>query len=175
MADWPSIVREHGPMAFETAWRILGHAGDAEDAVQEAFLAALRLYAAGPVDNWGGLMRRLASRRALDLLRRRRAAPPGRTPDDWPASSSSQPDVAAVAAEAAERLRDALAALPDREAEVFSLRYFGDLSNPQIAAALDITPGAAAVALHKARARLEAVLLPHAAPPRQTRGVAHEP
>ena len=31
MTDWDRIVREHGPMVFGTAWRILGHVADTED------------------------------------------------------------------------------------------------------------------------------------------------
>ena len=38
-------------------------------------------------------------------------------------------------------VRQALAQLPSREAEVFSLRYFGDLSNPEIAEQLGIRVG----------------------------------
>jgi RNA polymerase sigma factor (sigma-70 family) len=53
-----------------------------------------------------------------------------------------------------------LAHLPRREAEVFSLRYFGDLANPEIAEALGLTTGAVAVALHKARVRLQEALEP---------------
>ncbi|HBI42561.1 MAG TPA: hypothetical protein DDY78_06840, partial [Planctomycetales bacterium] len=33
--DWDRIVREHGPMVYGTAWRILGCAADAEDVVQD--------------------------------------------------------------------------------------------------------------------------------------------
>lgn len=168
MDDWPRIVREHGPMAYETAWRVLGDAADAEDAVQDAFVDALRLHGREVVGNWGALLRHLAGRRAIDLLRRRRGGPHERIDADPPAPPSSRPDAAAEAAEVADRLRQALAALPGREAEVFSLRYFGDLSNVDIAAALTITPGAVAVALHKARARLAAVLEPERdARPRQ--------
>ena len=36
--DWDRIVREHGPMVYGTAWRILGNAADAEDVVQDVFL-----------------------------------------------------------------------------------------------------------------------------------------
>ena len=161
MTDWAKVVREHGPMAFETAWRVLGNASDAEDAVQEAFADALRLHRGRGVRNWGALLRHLATCRSLDLLRKRRGAPaPATLLADAPAPHASRPDAAAVATEAAALLRDALATLPRREAEVFSLRYFGDLSNPQIAEALGITAGAAAVALHKARARLQAVFQP---------------
>ncbi len=38
------------------------------------------------------------------------------------------------------------------------MRYFGEMSNPQIAKTLGISVGATAVALHKARARLKRLL-----------------
>ena len=112
--------------------------------------------------NWGGLLRQLAARRALDLLRRRRAASVaaaavGAVARHAAAPASTDPQAAAVVAEQADALRRALAELPAREAEVFSLRHFGDLSNADVAATLRITPNAAA-ALSKARARLRAAL-----------------
>jgi RNA polymerase sigma-70 factor (ECF subfamily) len=59
----------------------------------------------------------------------------------------------------AARLRDALVQLPPREATVFCLRYFDDLPYDQIAQALHIQVGAVGTALHKARARLESILI----------------
>src|SRR5258705_5955385 len=58
-------------MVFGTAWRILGHAADTEDVVQEVFLEAYRLRGY-EVRHWGGLLRRLAACRALDRLRQRK-------------------------------------------------------------------------------------------------------
>jgi RNA polymerase sigma-70 factor (ECF subfamily) len=58
----------------------------------------------------------------------------------------------------AERLRQVVADLPEREGAVFCLRYFEDLSYHQIAEALNISSGAVAQALHKARAKLEVLL-----------------
>ena len=74
------------------------------------------------------------------------------------ASRNGDPEAAAVGKELAERLRRAVAELPEREASVFCLRYFEDLPNQRIAEILSIQPGAVGVALHKARARLEALL-----------------
>ncbi len=158
MTDWAAIVRAHGPMAYETAWRILGNVADTEDAVQDALLDALRLHRRRTVHNWGALLRHLASCRSLDLLRKRRKVIP--LVDEPPAPRSSQPDALAIATEGAALLRQALARLSEREAEVFSLYYFGDLSNPEIADALGIAVGAVAVALHKARTRIKALLQP---------------
>src|SRR5271167_3071163 len=72
VTDWERLVREHGPRVFGTAWRILGHAADAEDVVQEVFLQAHQLQAARPVRSWPAFLRRLAACRALDRLRQRR-------------------------------------------------------------------------------------------------------
>ncbi len=157
MTDWDHLVREHGPMVFGTAWRILGHAADTEDVVQEVFLEAYRLRADGSVRHWGGLLRRLAACRALDRLRQRKATQPL---DGLPlASPGAGPEEAAIGNELARRLRDAVGHLPRREAAVFCLRCFDDLSYQEIADTLHITTGAVAVALHKARGRLEALLL----------------
>lgn len=156
MTDWERIVREHGPMVFTTAWRILGHAPDAEDVVQDVFLEAHRLRQAQPVRCWAGLLRRLATYRAVDCLRRRRPTVPLdglRLP-----SADRGPEAAAIGRELAERLRLSLARLPDQEAAVFCLRYFEDLSYQHIAEALHTTPNAVAQALHKARARLDGLL-----------------
>ncbi len=149
MTDWTAIVREHGPMAFQTAWRILGHVQDTEDAVQEALLEGLRAYRAGEVQNWGGLLRRAATCRALDRLRQRRPLTP--IPESVPSPAGERPDQIAEARELAAWLRGILSTLPERQAQVFSLRYFGEVSNPEIAAALRISVDAVAVALHKAR------------------------
>ena len=65
MPDWKSIVVEHGPMAYETAWRILGHVADTEDVVQDALLAAFQIHQKSPVQNWGGLLRHLSAQRAI--------------------------------------------------------------------------------------------------------------
>jgi RNA polymerase sigma-70 factor (ECF subfamily) len=156
LTDWAAIVREHGPLAYDTAWRILGNAGDTEDAVQDAFLNALGIQRRRAVRNWGALLRHLATCRALDLLRKRRRLAP--LVPELQAPRSSQPEVVAVATESVALLRQALARLPDREAEVFALRYLGQLSNPEIAEALQITAGAVATALHKARLQLQALL-----------------
>ncbi len=157
MTDWDRIVREHGPMVFATAWRILGHAADAEDVVQEVFLQVHQLQKAGPVRYWVGLLRRLATCRALDRLRQRRH--PVSLDNISLASSGPSPEAALMEKELAERLRVAIAQLPQREGAVFCMRYFEDLSYQQIAEALRIRSGAVAAALHKARAKLEAYLL----------------
>lgn len=156
MESWDDILTAHGPAAYRAAWRVLGHAADAEDAVQDALVDGLRLYRRGGVACWAGLLRKLCVRRALDRLRRRRTVVPV---TDRPARGPA-PDAQAAADELEARFRAALAGLAPREAEVFGLHYFADLDNPRIAAQLDLATEAVAAALYKARKRLRAALFP---------------
>jgi RNA polymerase sigma-70 factor (ECF subfamily) len=155
VTDWDRLVREHGAAVFGTAWRILGHAADTEEVVQEVFFQAYRIRQTQRVRHWPALLRRLAACRALDRLRQRRPFAPL---DDHLTANGTGPEEAAIGNELAERLRQAIAQLPQREAAVFCLRYFEDFSYEQIAEALGIRSGAVATALHKARAKLEASL-----------------
>ena len=157
MTDWNRIVRDHGPMVFGTAWRILGHVADTEDVVQEVFLHAHQYQQTRTVRHWPALLRRLAACRALDRLRQRRSTVSLDGFDVF--ATTDAPDELAVRNELAVRLRDALAHLPEREATVFCLRYFEDLSYDKIAEMLGIRRGAVAAALHKARTKLEVSLL----------------
>ncbi len=156
MTDWNRLVREHGALVFGTAWRVLGHTADTEDVVQEVFLEAHRLRQTQAVRHWPGLLRRLATLRALDRLRQRR--PTLALDGLMPLDPGDGPEELAISHELAERLRQAIGQLSEREGAVFCLRYFEDLSYQEIANLLDVSPGAVATALHKARARLETLL-----------------
>jgi RNA polymerase sigma-70 factor, ECF subfamily len=156
--DWNTIIRDHGPAVFRCAWRILGQSADAEDVTQEVFMEAYRQRPSQSVRSWAALLRRMAVCRALDRLRRRR--PTLSIHGLSIAAPDVSPELDAVAAELDEKLREAIGRLPERESEVFCLRYFEDLSNQQIAESLDMHVGAVAVALHKARAKLEGLLCP---------------
>lgn len=156
MSDWDAFVRRHGPMVFGTAWRILGHTYDTEDVVQDVFLEAHNLQKQNKVRNWGGLLRQLATFRSLDKLRQRR--PTVSLDGVMAAERNCDPEASAMGNELKERLRKALTRLPPREAAVFCLHCFEDLSNQDIAEQLAISAGAVGVALHKARGRLEQIL-----------------
>ncbi len=73
-------------------------------------------------------------------------------------SPNGDPESQAIGRELADRLRQAIAQLPQREGTVFCQRYFDELSYDLIAENLAISRGAVAAALHKARAKLESLL-----------------
>jgi RNA polymerase sigma-70 factor (ECF subfamily) len=70
--NWNTIVQRHAERVFRIAYRIVGSVHDAEDVSQIVFTEAFRAHADGPVQSWSGLFARMATMRAIDLLRRRR-------------------------------------------------------------------------------------------------------
>jgi len=156
MPDWQQIVDDQGPAAYRIAHRILGNAADAQDVCQDVFTEVFRMLGSRDVVNLPGLVRRLASLRAVDQLRKRKATV--FLNEELAACEVADPQELAVANELAERLRKALAQLPEQQAAVFALRHFEHLSNAEIAAALDTSQSAVSTALSKARERLARLL-----------------
>jgi RNA polymerase sigma-70 factor (ECF subfamily) len=155
VVDWDALVAEHGPMVVGISWRILGHAPDVEDNVQDVFLEAYRLHRREKIGHWRGLLRHLATIGALGRLRRRRKDVA--LEDVSPLAPGHSPEEHAVGRELEMRLRRQVAALPEREGAVFTLRHFEGLSLAEIAESLGVTYQAAATALSRARAKLERV------------------
>jgi RNA polymerase sigma-70 factor, ECF subfamily len=143
-------------MVIQAAFRILGCTADAEDVAQDVFLELLSRESRDKIENWGAYLRRLAVFRALDRRRKRRGDVS--IEHDVIQASELSPHDESVRRELADRLRDLIAGLPEREGAVFALRYFEKLSNPQIAEILEISTGAVATALHKVRSKMEAAV-----------------
>jgi len=139
-------------MIFRTAYRITGNAADAEDVLQTVFLRLLRQPAgAAPIDQEDSYFRRAAVNASLDIIRQKQTA---RAVPINEATLKSEPS-AAPDSGLKECLRRALRTLTQRAAEIFTLRYFEDLTNQQIASALDISQVLVAVSLHRSRRQLQ--------------------
>ena len=156
--DWDQLVRQNTATVLNAAFRVLGRTADAEDVTQFVFLEVFEKQLR-PKKDWPSLLRCMAVRRAVDALRSRH--PTTALPDaGLPDSSTFEPMTALLAAEQEALLRQAVARLPPREAEVFCLHYFEGLAHADIAQALNIAPGAVAVSLSKAKSKLTAALCP---------------
>jgi RNA polymerase sigma-70 factor (ECF subfamily) len=158
-ADLEQIFREHCAPVFRAAYRVTGNADDAEDVLQTVFLRMLkRGPGAEPVENLSSFLHRSAVNAALDLVRSRRNI--RNVPlDEWePVLSDSahrRPDRAQTSNEIREWLREAVARLNPRVAQMFVLRFFEGKDNPEIARLLETTPGTVAVTLSRTRDKLE--------------------
>jgi RNA polymerase sigma-70 factor (ECF subfamily) len=156
--DWQTIIKEHGPTVWRTAYRLLGNRADAADCFQETFVSALEFCRRQRVRNFSALLTRLATARAIDQLRRRfRRANFNSGLTELPEVQSTNPGPAQAAQqqELTDGLRELLSELPPHEAQAFCLRYLNDMSYRQIADELGVTTNAAGVLLHRARAKLK--------------------
>jgi RNA polymerase sigma-70 factor (ECF subfamily) len=158
--DWPTIVNEHGPLVWRTAYRLLANHADAADCFQETFLAALEVSRRQPVRNVSGLLVRLATTRAIDRLRQRGRQNRRQTNegDCDEIRNGADPHQEVQNQELVGQLREAIGQLPPQEAKVFCLRYLNEMSYRQIARELSIGTSAVGVSLYRAKARLREAL-----------------
>ncbi len=154
------LVRQYLPRAFAVAYRILGHREDAEDLVQEAFVAALkgidRFELGRPFAPW---LYRIIVNRALSA---RRARSLRQTDDlaDPAASGRPSPLGDALRSEVRERFLAALATLPERQRLAIEYHDVDGLTAEEVGALLGITSGTVRWYIHQARQVLRVALAP---------------
>lgn len=157
MVDWPGIIRDHGPLVWRIAHRLLHRDADVADCFQQTFLSAVQLSAGTTVRNWRGVLARIATARSLDLLRgRHRESHRLQSLHDNAPDDRALPDPSDLASggELAAALRMALSEIDAQQAETFCLVCLEGLSNREAATALGVTANHAGVLLHRARAAL---------------------
>ncbi|QEH35253.1 ECF RNA polymerase sigma factor SigE [Aquisphaera giovannonii] len=173
MPDWREILEGDGPAAWRAAYRLVGNRADADECFQEACLAAVEVSRREDVRSWRALLVRLATARAVDRLRararaRRRASAGGReAAGSWDSlpDPSPPPEDVAEEHELAESLRDALGRIPARQAEAFCLHGLEGLGYRDVARRMGVSVGLVGVLIHRARARLRALLAAYHTPP----------
>lgn len=170
MNDWAEIVEQHGPDVWRTAYRLLNDQNDASDCYQETFLQAVEYARRRTVTCWPAMLRRMATSRAIDQLRRRYRANSRYESlsllTDEPIGDERAPDASAQLRESMEQLRKALAEISPAQAEVFWLSEVEMLSHADVGAHLGVSPQQVAVLLHRAKQKLRKLLA--------ARGVTHE-
>ena len=148
-----------GRVALGLARRILRDDGLAEDAVQDAFLAAWRSAARfiperGKASTW---ILTLVHRRSVDLVRReeRRRTEPL---DNAPEGAAGAADELASLRFERERVRAALRRLPDQQREALELAYYGGYTQAELAERLGEPLGTIKSRMFAGLARLRELL-----------------
>ncbi len=149
------LVAEYSPTLYRVAYSVLRQAEDAEDAVQEAFLRALRhSEMLGEVRNHRVWLIRIVWNIVLDRKRRAKTRPETDDVDELtrvlPASGMTAEE-RAVAAQHHARVLGLVETLPDKEREVLMLSAFEELSSVEIASVLGITESSVRSRLFRAR------------------------
>jgi RNA polymerase sigma factor (sigma-70 family) len=148
-----------GGVAYGLALRILRDESLAQDAVQEAFLAAWRTAVAydparGKASTW---LLTLVHRRAVDLVRREDRRRSDQLESAPPAAAESIDETAAVR-EQRRAVQAALAQLPSEQREALELAYYGGLTQSELADRLGVPLGTVKSRMFAALGRLRELL-----------------
>ena len=168
-----TLMRAHNRMLFRIARAILKDDAEAEDAVQEAYLAAYRGIASfrgrAKLSTW---LARIVINEAYGRLRKRKRAvvvpfdaiqrrdDGERNPEEeiMPGDTVEQPDAAAMRAELRRMLERRIDALPDQFRTVFVLRDVEEMSVDETAECLDVPAATVRTRAFRARALLREAL-----------------
>ena len=159
------LVKRHNQTLFRTARAILREDGEAEDAVQEAYVKAIRgiggFRSDAKLSTW---LTRIVVNEALGRLRsRKRAAeviPLAADIDaegemrEAPDDAAATPEMLALRAEARRIMEDRIDALPDSFRTVFVLRAVEEMTVEETAAALGIPEATVRTRFFRARSQL---------------------
>lgn len=162
-AAYQALLRQVAPYLRAIARRHLGHGEDLEDAVQEILLVVHDIrhtYEPGrPFKPW---LSTIASRRCIDLLRRRARRLRHECEDALagaePESGAPGPFDAVSGAQSARRLQCAVDGLPRRQREAVRLLRLRGLTLEEAAGETSQSPGALKVACHRALKSLRRAL-----------------
>jgi RNA polymerase sigma factor (sigma-70 family) len=154
-----ALYDRFGRVAYGVALRILRDPALAQDAVQDAFLAAWRTAAAfdparGSAAAW---LLTLVHRRAVDVVRRedRRRADPL---DDAPVAAGGATEDEASMREQRRAVQAALAQLPADQRQALELAYYGGLTQSELAERLGVPLGTIKSRMFAGLARLRDLL-----------------
>jgi len=159
---YEALVQQYQQLAFRVAYQVTGDAAEAEDAAQEAFVnayyALARFRTGAPFKPWlcrivanEARNRRTSARRRTVLAER---ALVGQSSGD----SAQSPEAAAEANEFRSTLVATLRTLREDDRLILAYRLFFDLSEAEMAEALDCPRGTVKSRLSRALARLRTAL-----------------
>ena len=152
------LVRRYADQARRVARAVLQDPEDADDAAQDAFLSALvKLEQYDPSRPFGPWLMRIVANAATDRRRRRRVRQ-AEALDEGLIAGGQRPDAVAERELLGERLRQALAELPERRRMAVVLFDVEGYSHAEIGGILGMPEGTVRSEVFHARRRLRALL-----------------
>jgi RNA polymerase sigma-70 factor, ECF subfamily len=153
--DWDAVYAEQLPRVYNFFRYRFGASADAEDLTARTFEKAWRARHRyrRDVAGFATWLLSIARNVAVDEYRARRPHVPLEAAAEV-AAVAATPEDAAVFGSDADRLASLLAALPDRDRELLSLKYGAGMTNRAIAQATGLTESNVGTILHRAVATL---------------------
>ncbi len=149
-----ALTGRHLPRVFAHACRLLQDHAEAEDVAQDAMM---KLWKIAPdwregeakLSTW---LYRITANAATDRLRKRRTVALEAAPE--PEDDAPSVEAGLIAQDRQKALHAAMETLPERQRNALVLRHFEELSNPEIASALETSVEAVESLLGRARRAL---------------------
>ncbi len=159
LAAFEDLYSAHGGRLYAVAYRMVGHAADAEDLLQEVFLTAFRKIGSYRGDSsLGTWLYRLGVNVCLDRLRSKARRNDLRT-DVLDGDVPPPPGDRGLGTVHRLDLERAIADLPDGCRAAFLLHDVEGFEHREIASMLGIAEGTSKSQVHKARRRLRSALM----------------
>jgi len=143
-------------LVYGIAFKMLGDATAAEDLAQAVFLKVWSSPDAFGGGNFGAWIARVTRNRALDVLRSRATRPETEIPADIPLDGSL--DETVFARLDGERVRSALAELPEEQRTPIELGFFGGMTHDEIARSSELPLGTVKTRIRAGLKRLRVTL-----------------
>lgn len=145
-------------MVWRVVSRILNHREDSLDCFQDVFAEAIRRGRHKQVNDWGAFLCWLATRRAIDHLRRRQRRVVANESlelvrDPAPAAGENL-----RFEELVDRIRNELGELPVKQAEAFWMVCVEDRTYAEVAAQMGVERNLVGVLVHRARQQMRSRL-----------------
>lgn len=155
------LVEQYRDNVYRLAYRMCGNAYDADEAAQEAFVAAWRALPNFRGDaKFSTWLYRLTTNAAIDVMRReKRHQTVGDGEMIEVADDADSPQETVERTEQQEAVQKALATLSEEYREVLLLRYMEELDYAEIAEVLQLPSGTVKSRINRAKAALKAALL----------------
>jgi RNA polymerase sigma-70 factor (ECF subfamily) len=144
-------------LVFGIALRMLRDTAMAEDVTQSVFLKIWTSPESFRDGNFGGWLARVTRNRALDVLRNRAPAAQAEIPADIPTEGAPIDDVVFAKIDS-QRVRTALAALPDEQRSPIEMGFFGGITHEEIARRTGIPLGTVKTRIRSGLRRLRGEL-----------------
>lgn len=156
-----ALVEQYRDNVYRLAYRMCGNAYDADEAAQEAFVAAWRALPNFRGDaKFSTWLYRLTTNAAIDVMRReKRHKAVGDGEMMEVADTSNSPQETVERTEQQEAVQRALATLSAEYREVLLLRYMEELDYAEIAEVLKLPSGTVKSRINRAKAALKSALL----------------
>lgn len=151
------LYRRYYRGMYSVSLRILEHSAEAEDAMQEAFIAAF-----GQLDsyrgevNFGGWLKKIVINKSIDQLRKRKnfISDLSKLSD----KIEDQVEITTINEITPEMIKKAISSLQDNYRVVLSLFLLEGYDHDEIAEILNISNGSSRIIYHRAKEKLKRVL-----------------